>query len=66
MLCSPEQQTESRKKATGSRSGHLFRLSRYAACLGLLVIAASLQGCSSDTPKPAADAAQKPAIPEEI
>ncbi|MGB8495791.1 MAG: hypothetical protein WCE53_15430 [Candidatus Acidiferrum sp.] len=66
MLCSPEQQTESHKKATGSRSGHLFRLSRYAACLGLLVIAASLQGCSTDTPKSAADAAQKPAIPEEI
>ena len=66
MLCSPEQQREPHKKATGSRSGHPFRLSRYAACLGLLVIAASLQGCSTDTPKPAADAAQKPAIPEEI
>jgi hypothetical protein len=43
-----------------------LHLPRYAACLGLLLIAASLQGCSSDEPKPSADNAQKPAIPQEI
>jgi hypothetical protein len=68
MLRFPVQRTESHKKAPASASGHLFRLPRYAACLGLLVMAASLQGCGLgfDAPKPAADAAQKPAIPEEI
>ena len=41
-------------------------LSRGAACLGLLLVAAALQGCSSDAPKAAAEAAPKPAIPEEV
>jgi hypothetical protein len=66
MLRSLEQETESHEKAPGSASGRCLHLWRYAACLGLLVIAASLQGCSSDAPKPLADAAQKPAIPEEV
>lgn len=66
MLRSPVQHTESHKKVPGSASGRCLHSPRYAACLGLLVTVASLQGCSSDTPKPAAEAAQKPAIPEEI
>jgi hypothetical protein len=66
MLRFPVQRTESYKKAAASPSCRHFHLLRYAACLGLLVIAASLQGCSSDAPKPATDAAQKPAIPEEV
>lgn len=66
MLRSIEQQTGSHGKARGSAGGRCLRLSRYVAGLGLLVIAASLQGCGSDAPKPAADVAQKPAVPEEI
>ena len=66
MLRSLEQETESHEKARGSPSGRRLHLAVYAACVGLLVIAASLLGCGSDAPKPAADAAQKPAIPEEI
>jgi len=41
-------------------------LRRHAACFGLLVAAACLQGCGGDAPKSAAGAAQKPAIPEEV
>src|SRR5271157_2989013 len=66
MLRSLEQQTESHEKAPGSPSGRHFHLPLYAACLGLLVMAASLQGCSSNAPKAGADAPQKPAIPEEV
>jgi len=66
MLRSLEQETESHEKAPGSPSGRRLHLAVYTACVGLLVIAASLLGCGSDAPKPAADAAQKPAIPEEI
>jgi len=43
-----------------------LQLWRYAACLGLMVCHVFLQGCSSEAPKPTAEAAQKPAIPEEI
>src|SRR5208283_1560560 len=60
-----EQQTEIHKKARGSESGRCVHLGRYATCVGLLALAASLQGCSSEAPKPAADATQKPAIPQE-
>jgi len=66
MLRFPEQQTESHKKTAASTSGSCSLLPRYAVCLGLLVIASSLQGCSFDVPKPTAEAAPKPAIPEEI
>ncbi len=65
MLRALVQLARSVKKATHSPTGRHLHLPRYAACLGLLVIAASLQGCSSDAPKPAADATQKPAIPQE-
>jgi hypothetical protein len=66
MLRSALQQSEFRKKAPASASAHRFHLPVHAACLGLLVIAASLQGCSTDASKPAANAAQKAAIPEEV
>ena len=69
MLRSLVQVSASRERETASPGGWRFRLPRYAACLGVLVIAAALQGCSSDSSKPAGDAAQKPAepaIPEEI
>jgi hypothetical protein len=66
MLRSPVQRTESHKKAPGSSSGRCLHLPCHAVCLGLLVIAACLQGCTADEPKPTAQAAPKPAIPEEI
>jgi hypothetical protein len=62
----PVQKTESYKNAAGFPSGRCLRLPRYAACLGLLLVAAALQGCTADEPKPTAEAAPKPAIPEEI
>src|SRR5208337_3211347 len=66
MLRTPEQQTEIHKKALASPSGRHFHLPVYAVCLGLLVLAAALSGCSSDEPKPSAEAAKKAAIPEEV
>src|SRR5208283_2089575 len=54
------------KKVRGSGSGRCLHWGRYATCVGLLVIAASLQSCGTEAPKPAAEAAQKPAIPEEM
>ena len=66
MLFSLEQQSESHEKARGSASGRHLHSPLYAACLGLLVIAASLQGCGTEGTKPGADVAQKPPIPEEI
>ena len=68
MLRALVQLAKSEEKATHSPGGRCLHLPRYAACFGLLVIAASLQGCGFgfDASKPAADAAQKPALPEEI
>ena len=66
MLRTPEQQTEIHKKALVSPSGRPFHLPVHAVCLGLLVLAAALSGCSSDEPKPSAAAAQKPVIPQEV
>lgn len=66
MLRSALQQTAFHKKAAVSASGRCLHLPRYAACLGLLVVAACLQGCTADEPKPTAEAAPKPAIPEEV
>ncbi len=65
MLRSLAQETESHEKGPGSASGRGLHLRRFAACFGLMVLAACLQGCGVDAPKPAADAAQKPAIPQE-
>jgi len=58
-------------KAAASTCGRCLHLPRYAACLGLLVVAASLQGCGLgfDAPKPVGDALKKaaePAIPQEV
>jgi len=66
MLSVLVQLAKSEEEAPHPPSGRCLHLSRYAACLGVLVIAACLQGCSADEPKPTAEAAQKPAIPEEI
>lgn len=65
MLRSLAQETESHEKGPGSPSGQGLHLRRFAACFGLMVLAACLQGCGVDEPKPTADAAQKPAIPQE-
>ena len=57
---------KSEVKPVHSPSGHYLNLPLHAVCLGVLMIAASLQGCSSEAPKPADSAAQKPPVPEEI
>lgn len=51
-----------------SSSGRILGLPVHAACIGLLVIGACLQGCGSEAPKPAAEAAKpaEPAIPEDV
>lgn len=68
MLHSLLQLAKSEVKDIHSSGGRLFRLPRYAACLGVLVIAAALHGCGSEEPKPAAEATKpaEPAIPKEI
>jgi len=65
MLRALVQLARSVEKATHSPSGRHLHLWRFAACFGLMVMAASLQGCAVDEPKPTADATQKPAIPQE-
>ena len=51
-----------------SSSERKLRLPFLAACIGLMMIAVCLQGCGSDEPKPAAEAAKpaEPAIPEDV
>ncbi len=71
MLRFPTQQREPQSKPAGFAGGRCLHLPRYGACFGLLLMAASLQGCGLgfDAPKPAKDALKKtaePAIPEEI
>jgi hypothetical protein len=68
MLRSLLQLAKSEVKVTHPSSGRQFRFSPHAACIGLLVIGACLQGCGSEAPKPAADATKpaEPAVPEEI
>jgi len=68
MLCSLLQMAESEVKVMHSLGDRCFRLPLYAACIGLLVIGACLQGCSSEPPKPTAAATKpaEPAIPEDV
>jgi hypothetical protein len=68
MLRSRSQLSKSEVEDAHSLSERCFRLPLHAACIGLLVIAACLQGCSSEAPKPAADTTKpaEPAIPEDV
>jgi hypothetical protein len=68
MLRSLRRFSKSEVKVTHPSSGRRFRFSPHAACIGLLVIGACLQGCGAEAPKPAADATKpaQPAVPEEI
>ncbi len=66
MLRALVQLAKSEEKATQSPSGRRFRLPQLTAISCVLVIAACLQGCTADEPKPTAEAAPKPAIPEEV
>jgi len=68
MLRSLLQMAESEVKLMHSSGDRCFRLPLHVACIGLLVIAACLQGCGSEPPKPAVDATKpaEPAIPEDV
>ncbi len=58
----------SEQNLTHSSCGRTFHLPQLMACLGVLLITASLQGCGSEALKPAEDAAKpaEAAIPEDI
>ncbi len=68
MLRSRSQLTKPQVVDTHSSSGRCFHLPLQAACIGLLVIGACLQGCSSEAPKPSADTTKpaEPAIPDDV
>ncbi len=68
MLRSRSQLSKSEVGDAHSSSERCFRLQLHAACIGLLVIAACLQSCGSEAPKPAADTTKpaEPSIPEDV